>query len=376
MKVLLVLFSYFPYGGLQRDFMKILKQCNSEGIACTVMTMSWEGEKPDDMEIIIPPVKGFSRVGQRNNFVKEMLKYKAESAPDIVFGFNKMPGLDFYFAADSCFAKKAFGQRSWLYRLAPRSKQYLAFESAVFGKYSRTVSFLLSPVQSQEYEECYPGCQSRLNMVPPGIETSRKFNHELYIKRSQIRKLLNVNDNDFLILQIGSGFSIKGVDRSLHAISSLPVKYKENTKYFLVGDDRPEKYINMAIELKIDNIFQVMGGREDIPEFLHAADLLLHPAYKESAGMVLLEAIISGLPVLTTASSGYAFHVEKAGAGKVCSDPFSQDELDSLLLQMLKNLPESQWHENGINYGKNTELYSLAQTVVSEIKHKASNIHD
>src|SRR5690606_7773053 len=107
------------------------------------------------------------------------------------------------------------------------------------------------------------------------------------------------------------------------------------------------------------NIVAAVG---DIPRFMQGADVLLHPSVAESAGMVLLEAIVAGLPVLTTASCGYAFHVEQAQAGLVCPEPFSQSVLNRALVSMLQS-ERSTWRANGIRYGQQHNLYDMPQTV-------------
>jgi UDP-glucose:(heptosyl)LPS alpha-1,3-glucosyltransferase len=78
--------------------------------------------------------------------------------------------------------------------------------------------------------------------------------------------------------------------------------------------------------------------------------------------MVLLEAIVAGLPVLTTAACGYAFHVERAQAGLVCPEPFLQSTLNASLLAMLQ-AERSAWRHNGIVYGRSQALYDMPQTV-------------
>ena len=45
------------------------------------------------------------------------------------------------------------------------------------------------------------------------------------------------------------------------------------------------------------------------------ADLLIHPAYNENTGTVLLEALVAGLPVLVSAVCGYAHYIAEADAG-------------------------------------------------------------
>ena len=46
MNLVFVIYSYFPYGGQQRDFMRILTECLARGHHITVYTLSWTGETP------------------------------------------------------------------------------------------------------------------------------------------------------------------------------------------------------------------------------------------------------------------------------------------------------------------------------------------
>lgn len=80
-----------------------------------------------------------------------------------------------------------------------------------------------------------------------------------------------------------------------------------------------------------------LGGRADTPRFYATADFLLHPAYSESAGKVLLEALTHGLPVLTTDTCGYAPHILDAQAGHVITSPFSQDILNKELATFIRD---------------------------------------
>ncbi|MCC4119214.1 hypothetical protein LLG90_28195, partial [Aromatoleum toluclasticum] len=52
---------------------------------------------------------------------------------DRIVGFNKMPGLDVYYAADPCFEDKARRLRKPLYRYSPRYRHFSAYERAVFA---------------------------------------------------------------------------------------------------------------------------------------------------------------------------------------------------------------------------------------------------
>jgi UDP-glucose:(heptosyl)LPS alpha-1,3-glucosyltransferase len=372
MKLCFLIYHYFPYGGQQRDFFRIATACLSRGHEIEVYALRWQGEQPQGFNVTLAPFKALSRLELYRRYSAWVEERIAKNTPDLVIGFNKMPHLDLYFAADSCFLHTAATQRGSYYKYTPRFKHFSVYEEAVFGADSKAHSLVLSPLQTSQYIEYYPKCGERLHQVPPGIEGDRKADSREPELRTSMRAELGITENEVLLLQVGSGFKIKGVDRALHAIAALPEYWRQRTRYVLVGQGRPNRYLRQARKLGISDLVTVLPGRDDIPRFMQGADLLLHPAYMESAGYVLLEATIAGLPVLTTASCGYAFHVEQAQSGEVCAEPFQQAELNSRLLGMLETLPTSGWSKNGLEYGKRAELYTLPQVALEIIERLAA----
>jgi len=368
MKLGFLIYSYFPYGGQQRDFLKIARECITRGHQVIVYTMKWEGRELEGLEVKIAPVSSRYRTRLYKLFTRWVLQQIQNDPCDLIVGFNKMPGLDVYFAADPCFEEKALTQRGAYYRYTPRYRHFSTYERAVFGPGSQTRALTLSPLQQQAFEKFYPGCASRMVQLPPGIDPDRRLTDAAPTQRKQLRAEFSLQDSDLLVLQVGSGFKVKGVDRSLRAIASLPEEIKKRVTYLLIGQDKPGRFLRLAKRLGVSGRFQVLPGRDDIPRFLLGADLLLHPAYSESAGYVLLEATIAGLPVLTTSTCGFAFHIEKSGSGKVCSEPFSQQELNENLHCMLTSSERATWQQNGVRYGKQQDLYSMAKAAVDQIE--------
>jgi UDP-glucose:(heptosyl)LPS alpha-1,3-glucosyltransferase len=284
-----------------------------------------------------------------------------------------MPGLDFYYAADYCFAEKAYNERNMLYRMTARARQYLDYEEAIFGKDSDTVSLLLSPMQRTEYVRHYQTPGERLVTLPAGIKKDRRYGPDSQAKRMLLRYQFSIPEDELLILQIGSSFKTKGLDRSIQAYAALPEALRKKTHFYVIGEDAPEKYIHKAEILKVAKHFKILKGRSDIADFLQAADVLIHPSIKESAGMVILEAIVAGLPVLATECCGYAFLIQKAGAGMICPAPFQQETLNQMLESMLSQQSHREnWKANGIEYGKKNDLYSMSETVAALLVQTAS----
>lgn len=367
MRLSFLIYSYFPFGGLQRDFLRIAVECLSRGHDVTVYTLSWDGEIPEGLTVVIVPVNKRNRI-KRNEAYSAWVQGALKGQDGLVIGFNKVPHCDIYFAADPCFMEKAMKQRGFYYRFTPRFRHFKRYEEAVFGSEQKTEVLILSPQQRRAFEHYYPDCAARLHQVPPGISQDRRVDEIDLKAREELRAEMGLAKDARLILQVGSGFRVKGVDRALRAIAAQPGDVLERCHYLLIGSDKPNRFQALAEKLHIANRFTVLQGRNDIPRFLAAADLMLHPAYSESAGYVLLEATIAGLPVLTTATCGYAFHVEQAQSGLVCDDPFDQRQLNSYLTQMLRELDAASWSANGLQYGRQDELYSQAAHVADFIE--------
>ncbi len=368
MKLSFLIYSYFPFGGQQRDFLRIVTECQQRGHNIDIYTRSWQGEGPENLNLIIVPARALTRVGVYRKFTAWVANALSRQPSHTVIGFNKMPLLDVYFAADPCFVEKALTQRGIYYRFTSRFRHFKAYEEAVFGASSHTNVLLLSPQQRQAFTKHYPASAARLHDLPPGISTDRKVSKRDPAVRTELRAELGIGADRLLLLQVGSGFRVKGVDRSLRAVAALPQTLRQRCHYLLVGRDKPQPFLRQAQQLGIAEQVTILSGRSDIPRFLAAADILLHPAYLESAGYVLLEAAIAGLPVLTTASCGYAFHIERAGAGLVCNEPFDQMQLNAKLAQMLEQLPMANWSANGLRYGSNADLYTMPQVAADLIE--------
>ena len=107
MRLAFSLFNYFPYGGLQRDFIRIARACRALGHSVDVFTMSWEGEAEPGLTLHLLPAKGMQNHSRRRHFADQFQKALEVDDFDLVVGFNKMPGLDVYYAADTCYQAKA-----------------------------------------------------------------------------------------------------------------------------------------------------------------------------------------------------------------------------------------------------------------------------
>ena len=362
MIVAFCLYKYFPFGGLQRDFMRIASTVAARGHHVRVYTQSWEGDCPEAFELIRVPVKSHTNHGRNAEYYAWVQNHLKEHPADRVVGFNKMPGLDVYFAADVCYAEKVAQEKGFLYRLTSRYRHYAAFERATFEQGKSTKLMMLTDKQIADFQKHYQTEPERFQILPPGIYPDRKYSEQIPNSREIFRQKNGIKDQQNLLLQVGSDFGRKGVDRSIEALASLPKSLRHNTLLFVVGQDKPRKFEALAEKLGVRSNVHFFSGRNDVSELMAAADLLLHPAYQEAAGIVLLEAITAGLPVLTTAVCGYAHYIADANCGTVIAEPFSQEQLNEVLRKALTQAPlRMAWAENARHYADTQDLYSLPE---------------
>lgn len=362
MQLAFCLYKYFPYGGLQRDFLRIAKVCQQQGHAIRVYTLEWEGEVPDGFELVMVPVSGVSNIKRYQRFTDWVSTDLQHRPADRVVGFNKMPGLDVYYAADPCFEEKSRTLRKPWYRLSARYRHFSAYERAVFGPGIKTRIMSISPVQRDLFIKYYGTPKSRFHDMPPGIAPDRRAPDNAAEIRTELRREFGVGEHDFLLVQIGSDFPRKGLDRSIQALAALPAELRAATRLIAVGADDARPFLSQAGRLGIGGQVVIPGPRDDVPRFLLGADILMHPARHENTGTVLLEAVAAGLPVLASAACGYAHHILSAQAGQIVPEPFAQADLDRALADMLGHRAELDgMRRNALAYADSTDLYSLPE---------------
>ncbi|MDR2365128.1 MAG: glycosyltransferase family 4 protein [Zoogloeaceae bacterium] len=363
-----ILYKYFPFGGLQRDFLAVALECRRRGAGIRVYALSWTGDIPTGFDVRIAPVTAFFNHKRYEKFTDWVLADLRREPVTRVVGFNKMPGLDVYYAADPCFAEKAAALRHPFYRLTGRCRHFAAYERAVFEAAAKTRILMISAAQQAFFIRHYATPPERFFLLPPGIAADRKRPADAEAIRAGFRREFDLADDTLLLVQIGSGFKTKGLDRSLKAMAALPKELRARARLIAVGQDEAAPFRAQARALGLRAQVEIRKGRDDIPRFLLGADLLIHPAYYENTGTVLLEALASGLPVLVTDVCGYAHYIAEADAGSVLASPFSQKHLNDALAALLDDAERRRaCSRNALAYAETADIYALPERAADQI---------
>ena len=360
------LYQYFPYGGLQRDFLRIALACQRRGHEVRVYASFWHGEVPRGFRLVLFPLAARSNPGRLQELGRLVQEHLQSHPVAALIGFHKMPGLDFYYAADPCYRRKAEA-RPWWHRLNPRSRLYCRLEEAVFRTDAATQVLSISDRQKTLFQECYGTPERRFHRLPPGIDRNRRAPANAATLRAAFREECDLAEDECLLLLAGSGFRTKGLDRALIGLASLPPPVRKRTRLFAVGQDNPKPFAKRAAKLGLAQRFIAFPGRDDLLRFFLGADLLVHPAHSEVTGTVLLEAAAAGLPVLASAACGYAPWIERAQAGLLAPEPFSQTRFNAQLAEMIR-ADKSRWQANGIAFAQAADIYDMPERAADAIE--------
>jgi len=356
-----LIFKYFPFGGVQRDMLRIAQDCATKGHSVTIYTGQWRGEKPSSdkghLNVVLLPYKGFLNHQKHQSLINAFEERLKIDQPDIVVGFNKLAfksgaGLDVYYAADPCFMERAQLERSLWYRLTGRYRFFAMCEKEVMDASGYCKILLLAPSEKAVFQRWYKTPDSRFYLLRPSIPSARFAEINRDTARLKLREEFALPADAKVALMVGSAFVRKGLDRAIEALASLPPAVQKNTWLLAVGEDTDSvKMQALAQRLNVATKIIITSGRADVPDLMSAADCLVHAARSELAGIVLIEALTAGLPVIVTDNCGYAFHVQAADAGYVLETPFNQLALNAALLDVLSiNKKHAEWVAHAKQY--------------------------
>ena len=215
------------------------------------------------------------------------------------------------------------------------------------------------------------GVKSPIYVLPTGIDVEN-FRRPL---KFSIRERHSISENDRIVLFVGRIAREKNLDFILKAFAHLQSKLK-NVTLIMVGDGPEMKeFLHLASHLKVSDRVVMTGymPRSEIVEYYRQSDVFAFASVTETQGLVVLEALAAGLPVVAVAKEGVA-DVLKNGVGCLLIDDVQLETFVDRLLKILEN-PElsMKMSKDGMNYvlehwSMNTMAYRLDEIYKEVVK--------
>lgn len=218
-------------------------------------------------------------------------------------------------------------------------------EKRVLNNADRIIAATLA--EKSQLEFLYDAPSSKISVIPPGVDTR----HFYPIPRDEAKEVVGIPDDSHLILYVGRIEPLKGIDNLIQAISIIQrkgdLKCCPHNLVIIGGEPnaKPEdmnaemaRLQDMVEELGIEN-FVIFLGKQDqqmLPYYYSAAEVVVMPSHYESFGMVALEAMACGTPVVASQVGGLAFLVRDGETGFVV--PGNDVEgLSNRLIELIKD---------------------------------------
>lgn len=322
---------YFPYGGAQRDFFAVVTEMARRGHQISVITLKWHGEIANDWALYELEKTQATNHGRIRALSDYLVELKAQGLFDAVIGFTKLAGLDVYFAADPCFTANRY---QGFKKLLPRYRTYAKIEKTLFSN-PDLKAFYLTEFQKNQYQQIFNLKPESQFLLPVCVEEKFHFTGARQETALEWRQQVELAEGRILLLFVAADFNTKGLDRVVAAMDGLTFVSRSQFELWIVGNGKKDAYEQKLEQLSGLN-YRFWGGQTELAAFYFAADLLVHPARKEAAGMVLAEAAAARLPMYITDVCGYAFLAEHDPLSLVMDENQSVSELQTALSELAK----------------------------------------
>ena len=213
--------------------------------------------------------------------------------------------------------------------LDPFHRAVLSIEKRQFQNGNYKMIIVNSNLSKDGILKFYPVPEERIKVIYNGVDTERfsPANKERY--RTEIRRRHNLSEDDFVILYVGSGFKRKGVSYLIEAVARLGNNTinKNRIKLLIVGKDKLMPYKRLAAKTGIDKNIIFVDYASETEKYYAASDIFALPTFFDPFANVTLEAMASGLPVITTKKNGASEIIEDGKDGFVINTPLEIDAL-------------------------------------------------
>ena len=242
-------------------------------------------------------------------FADELEKARPEEQCDLLLSLERVWRCDVYRAGDGI-------HRAWLQRRDAASsparkllrtfgrshRDTLELEKALFTGGARRV-IVNSEMVKKEAQEFYNYPPAQIDLIQNGVPLA-DFRPEPEARQLR-RKNLGLAQNDIAVLFVGSGWGRKGLRFAIDAIASLG----KNFRLLVAGRGRRSLTNTRSVRM--------LGAVRDLPVLYAAADIFLLPTLYDPFSNACLEALASGLPVITTRANGFSEIIENAVHGSI-----------------------------------------------------------
>jgi UDP-glucose:(heptosyl)LPS alpha-1,3-glucosyltransferase len=320
MRLAIIRQRYTPFGGAERFVESALEALIERNVAITLYTREWPETRLSLIEPRIIDPFYIGSLWRDWGFARAVSRDVGRAKLDLVQSHERLLACDVFRAGDGVHAvwlAERLRHARWWKRIAVRLNPWhwylLSTERKLFASPLLQAVICNSAMVRDEIRQAFRVPDEKLRLIYNAIDT-QTFSPALRESRGATRAKARIPEDAVVYLFVGSGFERKGVATAIGAIAQLPPA----AHLVVVGRDKHlARYAALAKRLRVGHRVTLTGPLNDVKPFYGAADVFVLPTIYDPFPNAALEAMASGLPVITTTKSGAAELVAERDAGYV-----------------------------------------------------------
>ena len=235
----------------------------------------------------------------------------------------------------------------------------------------KTVFVAISQMVRSHMKEFYNVPESNIELVYNGIDTS-KFSPVTDDERVQAKQQLNLPVDKTVYSVVAHNFKLKGIKEIIES-AVLVKKADDNFLIVVAGYGKQKNFIKQAEAAGVLENIKFLGAVKN-PELVYkASDVYVQPTWYDPCSLVVLEALASGIPVITSKFNGAGEFIDNGKEGYIISRPDAKEELSTAMINLFdKNLREEQGKAARKKIENQTLLHNFEQML--KVFEKAASV--
>jgi UDP-glucose:(heptosyl)LPS alpha-1,3-glucosyltransferase len=340
LKIAFVLDRYLPSRGGESYFSWLAKELASRGHEVHIFATSGEKIRGTEYQSHQIPVLRYPHSLRIFCFLRNSARAVQQYDFDIIQGVGRTLAMNIFNphgGVEKAYLRQEFSSITnrvyYVYRflrryLSPQHyvKVWVQRRQYVNDKVKKIIA--ISRMVKEDIIRYYGVPEEKITVVFNCVDLDRFHPKNREIFRKVKRTELGIDESTLLLLFAGNNYRLKGLEPLLHALIHLRRWFLNQPFHLLiVGRGRIGRYLRMARRLGVSDFTLFLGPVKEMEQYYAASDIYVHPTFYDSCSLTVLEALASGLPVITSRFNGAADVIVSNKGGKILENPADVEEL-------------------------------------------------
>ncbi|MBU0755782.1 MAG: glycosyltransferase family 4 protein [Planctomycetes bacterium] len=363
MRILFPIDRYHPSKGGAEGYLRDLTNALTDrGHDVTIAAL--EAEDDGVGQRLLIPGPSHPRLFREIAFALKISRIKKSGRFDRVVGFRHVLDVDRFQPHEGLFieslegalraatASLALRRILFLKKLmAPKNLFFLYSDRLLFQRNPGLKVAALSKMSALSIRRRYSPWKPDVSIIPNGVDRNRFCTRPVQARNGSYRHRLALPTDCRLLLFVAHNFRLKGLEEALQGMAEYRIRRKSPFALLVAGNGKSKTFTGSIRRLGLHDHIFFLGAVSDMPALFSEADLLLHPTFYDPCSLVVLEALGSGVPVITSQYNGAAELMAGCRAGKILSDPRDPHSMADALEAILDSNHRQTYRDNAHTLG-------------------------